>query len=137
MKYNEDELKEKAHVEGYYVLSSKQVTNKYYDVRSLYCNDHNLVLGYFEERINNNDIDCIVSIELGGALIASGLSERLNKQLAIFRKDRPSIGRPVGKCLIVDDVSTTGNSLKIVKKWVEDCGAEIVQEIIGIDRRKL
>lgn len=135
MKYHKDKLKEKSAIEGYYVLSSKQITNKYYDVKSLYCKDHNLVLNYFVERINNN-IDCIVSIELGGALIAVGLSERLNKSLAIFRKERPSIGRPFGECLVVDDVSSTGNSLNIIKKWVEDCGAEVVQEIVGIDRRK-
>ena len=135
MKYQENELKEKSAIEGYYVLSSKKVTNKYFDLKSLYCKDHNLVLDYFVERINNS-IDCIVSIELGGALIAVGLSERLNKPVAIFRKERPSIGRPIGKCLVVDDVSTSGNSLNIVQKWVQDCGAEISQIIVGIDRRK-
>lgn len=135
MKYNKDELKEKSGIEGYYVLSSKHITNKYYDVKSLYCRDHNLVLDYFEERINN-EIDCIVSIELGGALIAVGLSERLNKSVAIFRKEKPSIGRPIGKCLVIDDVSSTGNSLNIIKKWVQDCGAEVSQIIVGIDRRK-
>jgi len=135
MKHQEDELEEKSGIEGYYVLSSRTVTDKYYDVKSLYCNDHNLVLGYFEERIRG-EIDCIVSIELGGALIAAGLSERLNKPMAISRKERPNVGRPVGKCLIVDDVSTTGNSVNVVKKWIQDCGAEVVQVIVGIDRRK-
>ena len=135
MKHQENELEEKSGIEGYYILSSRQVTGKYFDLKSLYCKDHNLVLDYFVERINS-EIDCIVSIELGGALIAVGLSERLNKPVAIFRKERPSIGTPVGRCLLVDDVSSTGNSLNIVKKWVQDCGAEIVQEIVGIDRRK-
>ena len=135
MKYNENELKEKSSVEGYFILSSRQVTGKYYNLKDLFCRDHNLVLDYFVERINGK-IDCVVSIELGGALIAVGLSERLNKSVAIFRKEKPSIGRPVGKCLVIDDVSSTGNSLNIVKKWVQDCGAEVVQEIVGIDRRK-
>ena len=135
MKHYENELKEKSGVDGYYVLSSKIVVNKYYNVKSLYCKYHNLVLSYFEERITT-DIDCIVSIELGGALIAAGLSERLDKPLAVFRKERPSIGRPTGRCLIIDDVSTTGNSLNVVKKWVEDCGAKVEQVIVGVDRRK-
>lgn len=135
MKYHKDKLKNESSAEGYYVLSSRSVTTKYFDIKSLYCKDHDLVLSYFEERIDTA-IDCIVSIELGGALIAAGLSERINKPLAVFRKERPSIGRPVGRCLIVDDVSTTGNSLNIVKKWVEDCGAEVVQVIVGVDRRK-
>ena len=138
MKHHEDELKEKSSAEGYYVLSSKRLTTKYYNVKSLYCKDHNLVLSYFEERISGlkANIDCIVSIELGGALIAAGLSERLDKPLAVFRKERPSIGIPTGRCLIVDDVSTTGNSLNVIKKWVEDCGAKVEQVIVGVDRRK-
>jgi len=138
MKYHEDELMEKSSIEGYFILSSRQVTGKYYNLKDLYCRDHNLVLGYFEERISDfkANIDCIVSIELGGALIAVGLSERLNKPVAIFRKEKPSIGKPLGRCLIVDDVSTTGNSLNIIEKWVQDCGAEVAQVIVGIDKRK-
>ena len=136
MKYHENELKEKSSVEGYFILSSRQVTGKYYNLKDLFCRDHNLVLNYFEERINSNEIDCIVSIELGGALIAVGLFERLNKPVAIFRKEKPSVGRPIGMCLVVEDVSSSGNSLNVIKKWVQDCGAEVVQEIVGIDRRK-
>ena len=128
---------DKSGIEGYYVLSSKEITNKYFNLKDLYCRDHNLVLDYFMERINKLT-DCIVSIELGGALIATGLSERLNKPLAIYRKGRPNIGRPTGNCLLVDDVSSTGNSINILIKWVEDFDdASIGQIIIGIDRRKV
>ena len=136
MNVTEQELMEKCGVEGYFILSSKQMTSKYYNVKDLYCKEHNLVLDYFVERIDN-DFDTVVSIELGGALIATGLSERLNKALAIYRKERPNIGRPFGKCIVVEDVSTTGNSINILKKWIEDISdAEISQIIIGIDRRK-
>ena len=134
MKYHEYELREKCGMNGILVLSRK-VDTKYYNIADLYCRDHNLVLDYFEERIIN-EIDCIVSIELGGALIAVGLSERLNKSVAIFRKEKPSVGRPVGRCLVVEDVSSSGNSLNVIKKWVQDCGAEVSQIIVGIDRRK-
>ena len=136
MSVTEQELMEKSGAEGYYILSSKQMTSKYYNVKDLYCREHNLVLDYFVERIAN-DFDTVVSIELGGALIATGLSERLNKALAIYRKEKPNIGKPFGKCIIVEDVSTTGNSLNILKKWIEDIpDANIEQIIVGIDRRK-
>ena len=128
-------MREKCGMNGILVLSRK-VDTKYYNIADLYCRNHNLVLDYFEERTNSNEIDCIVSIELGGALIAVGLSERLNKSLAIFRKEKPSIGRPIGRCLVVEDVSSLGNSIDVLKKWVQDCDAEVVQEIVGIDRRK-
>lgn len=137
MLITEQELMEKSSIEGYYVLSSKQITSKYYNVKDLYCREHNYVLDYFVERIDS-DFDTIVSMELGGALIAIGLSERLNKTLAIFRKEKPSIGKPLDKCLIVEDVSTTGNSINILKKWINDFpDANVEQIVIGIDRRKL
>ena len=136
MKITEEDLKERCGIEGYYVLSSKQVTNKYFDVKSLYCDDHNFVLEYFLERIKSNDFDCIISLELGGSLIAVGLGVKLNKPIAIFRKEKPSLGKPFKKCLVVEDVSTTGTSLRILEKWISDCDAEIFDVIIAIDRRK-
>lgn len=135
MKITEKELCEKSQLEGYYVLSSKEISGCYYNIKDLYCRNHKLIIDYFEERINK-DIDTVVSIELGGAIIASGLAERLNKSLAIFRKGKPSIGIPYGDCLIIDDVSTSGNSLNIIRKWVLDCGATVQQELVAIDRRK-
>ena len=136
MKITEEELKRKCGIEGYYILSSRRMTNKFYNVRDLYCRNHNLILDYFEERIIDKSFDTIVGIGIGGALIGSGLAERLNKSLAIFRVERPSLGKPKGKCLIVDDVSSSGNNLNIIRKWTLDCGGIIQQEIIGIDRRK-
>lgn len=135
MKITEKELMDRCSLEGYYVLSSKQITNKYYDVKSLIAEDHNFVIEYFLERINS-EFDMIVSAELGGSLIASALSERLDKPFAILRKDRPNIGTPRGKVLIIDDVCTSYNTVNKMIKWVKDCNAEIVDIIIGIDRRK-
>lgn len=135
MKITEEELMERCGIEGYFILSSERSTNKYYDVKSLLAEDHNFVLEYFLERIET-EFDTIVSAELGGSLIASALSERLNKPFAILRKDRPNLGVPRDKVLIIDDVCTTFNTANKMIKWVNDCGAEIVQIIIAIDRRK-
>lgn len=135
MKITEEELCEKSQIEGYYVLSSKTISGCYYNIKDLYCRNHKLIIDYFVERIDD-DIDTVVSIELGGAIIASGLAERLNKKLAIFRKEKPSLGVPKGKCLIIDDVSSTGNSLNIIRKWVLDSGTSVQQELVAIDRRK-
>ena len=135
MKITEEELMERCGIEGYFILSSKISTNKYYDVKSLLAVDHNFVLEYFLERIET-EFDMIVSAELGGSLIASALSERLNKPFAVLRKDRPNLGIPRDKVLIIDDVCTSFNTANKMIKWVNDCGAEIVQIIIAIDRRK-
>ena len=136
MKYSEELLKTKCSVEGYYVLSSRQVTEKYYNLKDLYCRNHNFILDYFFERIKSDDFDCIVGLELGGSLIAVGLGVKMNKPIAIFRKEKPSLGKPFKKCLIVEDVSSTGASINILKKWIADADAEVFDVIIGIHRRK-
>ena len=135
MKITEKDLMDRCGLEGYFILSSKTSTNKYYDVKSLLAEDHNFVIEYFLERINS-EFDMILSAELGGSLIASALSERLNKPFAILRKDRPNIGTPQGRVLIIDDVCTSYNTANKMIKWARDCKAEIVQIIIAIDRRK-
>jgi orotate phosphoribosyltransferase len=133
METNEEELKKKCRINGMYILSSKLIANDYYDLADLYCRDPNLVLEYFRERTRGH-FDCIASIELGGALIAAGLGSFYGMPVAIWRKERPLLGKPFGKVLVVDDVKTTGNSLHIVEKWVESCGAEVMQVLVGIDR---
>lgn len=135
MKITEEDLMNRCGIEGYFILSSKISTNKYFDVKSLLAENHNFVMDYFLERINS-EFDMIISAELGGGLIASALSERLNKPFAILRKDRPNIGTPRGKVLIVDDVCTSYNTVNKMIKWVKDCNAEIVQIVIAIDRRQ-
>ena len=135
MKITEKNLMDRCGLEGYFILSSKISTNKYYDVKSLLAEDHNFVIEYFLERIDS-EFDVILSAELGGSLIASALSERLNKPFAILRKDRPNLGHPFGKVLIIDDVCTTHNTVNKMIKWVKDCNAKIVQIVIAIDRRK-
>lgn len=136
MKITEKDLMNRCNIEGYFILSSRRVTNKFYNICDLYCRDHNLIIDYFEERIIDKSFDTIVGIGIGGALIGSGLAERLNKSIAIFRVERSSLGQPYGKCLLIDDVSSTGQSLRILEKWVSDCGASISQTIVAIDRRK-
>ena len=135
MKITEEDLMNRCGIEGYFILSSKISTNKYFDVKSLLAENHNFVMDYFLERINS-EFDMIISAELGGSLIASALSERLNKPFAILRKERPNIGTPRGKVLIVDDVCTSYNTVNKMIKWIKDCNAEIVQIVIAIDRRK-
>lgn len=133
METKEEELREKCRINGIYMLSSKLVANDYYDLADLYCRDPELVLEYFRERTVGH-FDCIASIELGGALIAAGLGAFYGMPVAIWRKERPLLGKPFGKVLVVDDVKTTGNSLNIVQRWVESSGAEVMQVLVGIDR---
>lgn len=136
MKITEEFLKQNCELEGYYILSSRRMTNKFYNICDLYCKNHNLILDFFEERIIDTNFDTVVGIGIGGALIGSGLAERLNKSLAIFRVERPSLGQPHGKCLLIDDVSSTGQSLHRLEKWIADCGAFVSQTILAIDRRR-
>lgn len=133
MEINEEELREKCRVNGMYMLSSRLVANDYFDLADLYCRNPTMVLEYFRKRIVGH-FDCIASIEVGGALIAAGLGAYFDVPVAIWRKERPLLGVPSGRVLIVDDVRTTGNSLHIVERWVKSCEAEVMQVLVGIDR---
>lgn len=136
----EEELKSLCRKEGYCTLSSGDISDHYYDLKELYCKEPKLVLDYFDERIKSfhtflwqTSFDVFASIELGGAIIASGLAVRFNKELSILRKGRESINKPSGKrVIIIDDVTTTGESIEKLKYWCKD--AKIVKVIVGIDR---
>ena len=131
----EDELRKLSLETGEFTLSSGEVSNYYYNIKELYCKTPFVVLDYFRERITT-EFDCIVSAELGGALIAVGLGIYYKKPVCILRKreSHPMRMYPHGKCLIVDDVKTTGNTIKRLEEWVEENGAEVSQVVVGIDR---
>jgi len=130
----EEELKKLCRKEGRFKLSSGKISDHYYDLKELYCKEPNSVLSYFDERIWQTRFDMFASIELGGAMIASGLAARFDKKLAILRKGRESINKPTvgSRVIIIDDVSTTGASIERIEDWCEE--AEIVKVIVGIYR---
>ena len=136
---DEDKLRKLSLETGEFTLSSGEVSDHYYNIKELYCKAPEIVIDYFRERINTK-FDCIVSAEFGGALIAVGLGIYYKEPVCIFRKGKrefhPMQTYPHGDCLIVDDVKTSGNTIKRLEEWVEENGAKIIQIVVGIDRSK-
>ena len=89
-------------------------------------------------RLPNQSYDAIVGIEFGGAILATLLMEWLqDKHLGFYRKDGTIIlSWPHQNIILIDDVKTTGNSLREAKRNLEAAGHIVVQSICLIGRRK-
>lgn len=118
---------------GCFTLSSGRTSDHYYNLKNAFCRNPPIVLGYFISCVWCQ-FDSIISAELGGALIASGLAAYFKKPLCILRKDGTCISKPFGRVLIIDDVKTTGATLTKLREKVLSSNARIAQEIIGVDR---
>lgn len=85
----------------------------------------------------------IVGIETGGALLAMAFAAMSEFPYGIYRKDgtlimpkfkEETLDRPV---ILVDDVITTGNSLKQAQECLELNGFHVVNSYAVVDRRAI
>ena len=90
-------------------------------------------------RILKFDFNTIVGIEFGGSLLALLLVESFRQSkvdIGFYRKDgslvMPGAAR---RCILVDDVVTTGSSLNEVQRALEAAGHTVVQAVWVVDRR--
>src|SRR3990172_10572289 len=102
------------------------------------------VLDYYESHINLAEFDVIVGPAYGALAIATGLSLRLKKPMMIVRKEIKDYGTggqiigeliPGKKVLLVDDVLTSGASLKTISETLTEAGYHVVSALVLIDRR--
>lgn len=141
----EEELKEMCIEYGDFTLSSGKKSDHHYNLERFFCERPADLVKYFEMKIINESkwictamkhSDCIVAKEPGGALIASGIASVFHIPIAIYRKNGEHLNKPYGKSLIIDDVKTTGKTIAELENWCRECGAEVVQVVVGIDRSK-
>ena len=102
---------------------------------------------YFE--VKRKKIDCIAGAGFGGALLAIALSQFWNVNSSFVRDIPKNHGiknkmidgyepQKGDRVLLVDDVFTTGKSLKKARKILEETGAKIVGIFVIVNRsRKL
>ncbi len=94
------------------------------------------------------DIDLVVGIGLSGVPIASLIAEELNTELSVYHAyneqhdesrlqgafSRNFAGIKGKKCVIVDDVITTGNTMKDVINQLRSSGAKPVAITVLVDK---
>lgn len=135
--------------QGDIILSSGQKSNYYFDFRLL-CSDPprmNYAVDLIIAEINRTQLqfDIICGVPMGAIPLATLLSAKTGKPFIMLRKERKTYGAKniiegsftVGNiCLIVDDVMTTGNSIKKCAETLRKEGLIVKNAVVLLSRGK-
>ncbi len=132
---------------GEFVLSSGKKSNVYIDIKQAVTRPRVLhaIAAAMAEKLSGLDFDRIACIELGGVPLAVALSLKTGKDLVIFRKRRKEYGtgddrigevRAGERIVVVEDVVTTGKSVRSVVERVEALNARVVAILAVVDREE-
>lgn len=135
---------------GNYVLASESPTTIYYNIKGALCDPDvapELVQFAVKEvkELSKNKPVTIAGYGYGGALYAAKVAAAMRMPLMLFRTEnrehglRESVIRPkrfFPNVIIVDDVHTTGNTIRAISAMVEKLGAyKILGAVVAIDRQ--
>ncbi len=132
---------------GKFVLSSGKESHVYIDIKHAITDPKilEIIAEGMAKKIKDIDFSKIACIELGGVPIAVALSLKTKKGLVIFRKEKKDYGvegdrigeiRRGEKVIIVEDVITTGRSVKSVIERVLRAGGVIAGILAVVDREE-
>ena len=90
-----------------------------------------------------DDVDTIVGISLNGILFANSIADQLDVDVAIFRSVSEEgdghlsnkYGNVAGrKVVVVDDVLSSGETMRKTIKTLQEAGAEVVLSIVLVNK---
>lgn len=130
---------------GNFTLSSGKKSKFYYDVKEAMGEPQVLqkIFAQLMQRIPIN-VDLFVGIEYGGIPLAIICSVMTGKPYAVLRKNKKRHGtlskiegyKGKGNVVLLDDVYTTGTSIKKAKKFLKGKGYEVIETLTVMDRSK-
>ena len=133
-----------AFLEGHFLLSSGRHSSAYCQMAYLqqYPDKCAQVMEVVADKLRDMDIDVIVGPAMGGIVYAYELGRQLGKRTIFTERvdnvmtlKRFSI-KPGEKCLIAEDVVTTGVSSLETKRVIEEAGGECLGIVCVVDRTK-
>jgi len=132
---------------GMFTLSSGHITEEYFDIKEAMGEPEILreMIRELDRKHNMENIDVIIGIEIGGIPLAVGLSQYTNVPFAILRKEKNDHGmmkriegyKIVGRVLLLDDVKTSGNSLKDATDYLKSKGYSTITTDVVLDRSRI
>ena len=138
-------LKEcEAFLEGHFLLSSGRHSSAYCQMAFLqqYPDKCSEVMAVVAEKLKDVDVDVIVGPAMGGIVYAYELGRQLGKR-AIFTERVDNVMtlkrfaiQPGEKCIIAEDVVTTGISSLETKRVIEEAGGVCLGITCVVDRTK-
>lgn len=132
---------------GTFKLTSGEESSYYYDIKEAMGDPIilNQIIKDFAEKFDFKNIDLIVGIAYGGVPVAIGLSLITGVPYAILRSSFKTHGtkkrlegfQPETRCriLVLDDVSTTGETMHEAKNYLKSLNHRIVATDVVFDRK--
>ncbi|MEG2054466.1 MAG: orotate phosphoribosyltransferase [Oscillospiraceae bacterium] len=134
-----------AFLQGHFLLSSGRHSSAYCQMAKLqqYPDKAEKVLTRVAEKVKEMDIDVVVGPAMGGIVYAYEIARQIGKR-AIFTERVDNIMtlrrgfeiKKGEKCIIMEDVVTTGKSSLETKAVIEEMGGELVGIACVVDRSK-
>lgn len=134
-----------AFLEGHFLLSSGRHSNAYCQMAKLqqYADKSAIVIAPVAEKLKAMDIDVIVGPAMGGIVYAYEIGRQLGKR-SIFTERVDNVmtlrrGFEIAegeRCLIMEDVVTTGISSLETKRVIEEHGGVCIGIACVVDRSK-
>lgn len=133
-----------AFLEGHFLLSSGRHSSAYCQMAYLqqYPNHCAAAMEEVAQKVKELDVDLIVGPAMGGIVYAYELGRQTGKR-AIFTERVDNVMtlkrfaiHPGEKCIIAEDVVTTGVSSLETKRVIEEAGGECLGIVCVVDRTK-
>ena len=132
---------------GEFTLASGKKSNYYVNMKRAITNPEILstISKIIHEKIENDNVDKVAGPALGAVPIATAISLESNLPLLMIRKEKKGYG--TGKLIegellendnviVVEDVTTTGNSLMKAIKAIKDNGGNVNRAFVCVDREE-
>lgn len=135
---------------GKFKLSSGKTSSYYVDIRLIPSipSVYSKAIGLFTStvtRFGPSRFDCIVGVATAGLLFSIPLSLSLHMPMTYVRSERKKHGTEKkleghinenSKCIVVDDVATTGKSILEAVNIVSSTGGKVVAAFVFVDREE-
>lgn len=130
---------------GEFTLTSGKKSNVYIDMRNAlsYVELRNQIVKLMVSKASEIDHETVVGIATGGLPWAAILAHEEEKPLAYVRKSEKEHGtmrfiegNATGRCLVVDDVATTGGTIANAIDLIETYGGEVSYALVIVDRNE-
>ncbi|MFV9509953.1 orotate phosphoribosyltransferase [Tepidibacillus sp. LV47] len=129
--------------EGHFLLTSGRHSDKYMQMAQLlqYPKHTEKLCRILAEKVPEKEIDLVISPAVGGIIVGYEMSRILGVRNIFCERENGKMTlrrgfqiRPGEKVLVVEDVVTTGGSVKEVIEVVKENGGEVIGVCVLVDR---